>query len=159
MVVATPHGQATIQYFQRARFEYHPEFAGTRYEVELGLLGDVALSQAGWLPLPSGDIHAPAPGTTSEATPSTAVATTSSNTSSQDAGSTQPPPSFAVGQTVVVAIDALNVRASGSATAPVTGRVLKGQKLVVVTSTPWWIQVSSKGAVIGWVSTGYVTSA
>lgn len=30
----------TVQYFQRARFEYHPEFNGTPYEVELGLLGD-----------------------------------------------------------------------------------------------------------------------
>ena len=31
----------TVQYFQRARFEYHPEHAGTRYEVQLGLLGDI----------------------------------------------------------------------------------------------------------------------
>lgn len=31
----------TVQYFQRARFEYHPELAGTQYEVELGLLGDL----------------------------------------------------------------------------------------------------------------------
>lgn len=29
----------TVQYFERGRFEYHPEFAGTRYEVLLGLLG------------------------------------------------------------------------------------------------------------------------
>ncbi|MEI6045959.1 MAG: M23 family metallopeptidase [Chloroflexota bacterium] len=29
----------TVQYFERARFEYHPEFAGTSNEVELGLLG------------------------------------------------------------------------------------------------------------------------
>lgn len=29
----------TVQYFERARFEYHPEFKGTQYEVELGLLG------------------------------------------------------------------------------------------------------------------------
>lgn len=29
----------TVQYFERARFEYHPEFARTRYEVLLGLLG------------------------------------------------------------------------------------------------------------------------
>jgi hypothetical protein len=29
----------TVQYFERARFEYHPEHAGTPYEVELGLLG------------------------------------------------------------------------------------------------------------------------
>lgn len=29
----------TVQYFQRARFEWHPEFRGTPYEVELGRLG------------------------------------------------------------------------------------------------------------------------
>lgn len=34
----------TVQYFQRARFEYHPEHAGTRYEVQLGLLGDMLTS-------------------------------------------------------------------------------------------------------------------
>ncbi|HEU5317342.1 MAG TPA: N-acetylmuramoyl-L-alanine amidase [Chloroflexota bacterium] len=39
----------TVQYFQRARFEYHPEHAGTPYEVELGLLGDQLLQQHRWL--------------------------------------------------------------------------------------------------------------
>ena len=34
----------TVQYFQRARYEYHPEHAGTRYEVQLGLLGDILTS-------------------------------------------------------------------------------------------------------------------
>ncbi len=29
----------TVQYFERNRFEYHPEFAGTDFEVLLGLLG------------------------------------------------------------------------------------------------------------------------
>ena len=29
----------TVQYFERARFEYHPERKGTPYETELGLLG------------------------------------------------------------------------------------------------------------------------
>ncbi|GBD16902.1 Putative sporulation-specific glycosylase YdhD [bacterium HR26] len=29
----------TVQYFERQRFEYHPEFAGTPYEVQLGRLG------------------------------------------------------------------------------------------------------------------------
>jgi hypothetical protein len=40
----------TVQHFQRARFEYHPEHAGTPYEVQLGLLGDELLRQKGWLP-------------------------------------------------------------------------------------------------------------
>ena len=46
----------TVQYFQRARFEYHPEFVGTRYEVELGLLGDLTANQ-------TFDKGTPAPGT------------------------------------------------------------------------------------------------
>lgn len=34
-----------VQYFERARFEYHPEFAGTPNEIELGLLGRVVWEQ------------------------------------------------------------------------------------------------------------------
>ncbi|HEX2912846.1 MAG TPA: hypothetical protein VH186_18720 [Chloroflexia bacterium] len=40
----------TVQYFERARFEYHPEFAGTRYEVLLGHLGWQLVRANGWLP-------------------------------------------------------------------------------------------------------------
>jgi hypothetical protein len=35
----------TVQYFERARFEYHPEFAGTPNVVELTLLGQSVLDQ------------------------------------------------------------------------------------------------------------------
>jgi murein DD-endopeptidase MepM/ murein hydrolase activator NlpD len=31
----------TVQYFERARFEYHPELKGTPYEIQLGLLGSI----------------------------------------------------------------------------------------------------------------------
>jgi len=34
-----------VQYFERARFEYHPEHKGTPYEVELGLLGSPAIAE------------------------------------------------------------------------------------------------------------------
>ena len=37
----------TVQYFERARFEYHPEHAGTPYEVQLGHLGTLAAERAG----------------------------------------------------------------------------------------------------------------
>ncbi|MCX2726262.1 cellulase family glycosylhydrolase [Thermomicrobium sp. 4228-Ro] len=37
----------TVQYFERARFEYHPEYAGTPYEVLLGLLGREYLAVRG----------------------------------------------------------------------------------------------------------------
>ncbi len=39
----------TIQYFERARFEYHPENAGTPYDVLLGLLGTNAVRAKGWI--------------------------------------------------------------------------------------------------------------
>ena len=38
-----------VQYFERARFEYHPEHAGTPYEVLLGDLGREELRRRGWL--------------------------------------------------------------------------------------------------------------
>jgi hypothetical protein len=38
-VSETDGGRYLTQYFERARFEYHPEYAGTEYEVLLGLLG------------------------------------------------------------------------------------------------------------------------
>lgn len=37
-----------VQYFERARFEWHPDLAGTEYEVQLGLLGNQVLDQPGW---------------------------------------------------------------------------------------------------------------
>jgi hypothetical protein len=36
---ADTHQPYTVQYFERARFEYFAENAGTPYEVQLGLLG------------------------------------------------------------------------------------------------------------------------
>jgi hypothetical protein len=40
-------GTYTVQYFERARFEYHPEHAGTPYEIQLGLLGREMLTRWG----------------------------------------------------------------------------------------------------------------
>ena len=39
----------TVQYFERARFEYHPENAGTPYVVLLGLLGTDEVRIKGWI--------------------------------------------------------------------------------------------------------------
>jgi spore germination protein len=44
-----PDTGLTVQYFERARFEYHPELAGTQYEVLLGLLGNEELREKGWI--------------------------------------------------------------------------------------------------------------
>ncbi len=37
----------TVQYFERNRFEYHPELSGTPFEVQLGLLGTIILEGQG----------------------------------------------------------------------------------------------------------------
>jgi hypothetical protein len=39
-----------MQWCANGRMEYHPEFAHTRYEVELGLVGKQWLQLRGWLP-------------------------------------------------------------------------------------------------------------
>ncbi|MBF6613133.1 MAG: S8 family serine peptidase [Chloroflexi bacterium] len=41
-----------VQYFERNRFEYHPEFAGTPNEVLLGLLGVEEARRNGWIATP-----------------------------------------------------------------------------------------------------------
>lgn len=47
--VSPTDGQTyTVQYFERNRFEYHPESAGTPYEVQLGLLGANMLQGKLW---------------------------------------------------------------------------------------------------------------
>jgi hypothetical protein len=52
----------TVQYFQRARYELHPENAGTPYEVLLGLLGTQAAQKKGYFP--AGGAACPAPAAT-----------------------------------------------------------------------------------------------
>jgi hypothetical protein len=47
--VSPDDGQVyTVQYFERNRFEYHPEHAGTPHEVQLGLLGANLMGQGIW---------------------------------------------------------------------------------------------------------------
>ncbi len=45
----------TVQYFERARFEFNPNSDNPDYKVTLGLLGQEALERMGWLPLPPVD--------------------------------------------------------------------------------------------------------
>lgn len=60
----------TVQYFERARFEYHPEHAGTPYEVLLGLLGNEQLDARYGTTMPSGVTDNPL-GTECETFPAT----------------------------------------------------------------------------------------
>ena len=46
------NNSSTIQYFERQRFEWHAEFAGTPYNIELGLLGTDAARVNGLLTSP-----------------------------------------------------------------------------------------------------------
>ncbi len=52
----------TVQYFERNRFEYHPEHAGTPYDVQLGLLGRDLLATQGRLELQHPPASGPFPG-------------------------------------------------------------------------------------------------
>jgi hypothetical protein len=47
-VSATDGVKHTVQYFERARFEYHPENKGTPYETQLGQLGREEMQRRGW---------------------------------------------------------------------------------------------------------------
>ena len=49
-VSPTDGNEYTVQYFERARFEYHPEYKGTNAEVLLGLLGVTSARNRGWMP-------------------------------------------------------------------------------------------------------------
>ncbi|MDQ3706969.1 MAG: hypothetical protein M3437_17450 [Chloroflexota bacterium] len=49
-VSPTDGKEYTVQYFERARFEYHPEYKGTPAEVLLGLLGVGTMKDKGWIP-------------------------------------------------------------------------------------------------------------
>jgi spore germination protein YaaH len=39
----------TVQYFERGRFEHHPEHEGTQFDVLMGLLGNEMLRERGWI--------------------------------------------------------------------------------------------------------------
>ncbi len=45
----------TVQYFERARFEFNPDARDANSRVTLGLLGQEALQRRGWLPMPPVD--------------------------------------------------------------------------------------------------------
>ncbi len=48
-------GGFMVQYLERARIEYHPENAGTGYEVQLGLLGSIETAGRNFAPSPVAD--------------------------------------------------------------------------------------------------------
>ena len=164
--VAGPHGPTTIQWFQRARFEYHPEFAGTPYQVELGLLGDEALTGMGWLPLPPGagiapvvsSTPAPSPSVSPTAsatpTPTSSTVTASQDTNPSGAGTT----TIRAGQTVTVTAAGLRVHADADASAMVTGYLAHGASVRVVAVQGGWLQVADASKTLGWVDAAYVTA-
>ncbi|MDQ2807776.1 MAG: hypothetical protein M3Z04_12840 [Chloroflexota bacterium] len=67
--------QYQVQYFQRAEFEYHPENAGTPYEVLLAQLGKFNLAQKNGAPTSTGVAIAPSPHPSETQPPVAATAT------------------------------------------------------------------------------------
>lgn len=171
--IDTVHGPATIQYFQRARFEYHPEFAGTPYAVELGLLGDQTLTTMGWLPVPPAGVTAPAAAVTPIATP---TASDTVATATPDAGSVTPTSTPATvstptakpspagnsavlaGQTATVSAAGLKVHSAPGADSPVARYLMKGDQVHVLTLSGGWAQVSDGSLTLGWVDSGYLAT-
>ena len=165
-----PHGPTTIQYFQRARFEYHPEFAGTLYAVELGLLGDESLTSMGWLPVPPPRAAAQASGDTATAVASpkpgvTPLPTTTATKVAVIAATPQPTAPVVAGVPLVsgqlasVSAIGLKIHSDPGATAPVTGYLAKGDQVHVLGLSGGWAQVGSGTQTLGWVDSGYLTAA
>jgi hypothetical protein len=167
-----PHGPTTIQYFQRARFEYHPEFAGTPYAVELGLLGDESLTAMGWLPVPAPEagakpsagpaalVASPAPSASppSTQTPATTGATVAVTTP-QPAATAIAGVTVTSGQLASVSALGLKVHSDPGATAPVTSYLAKGDQVHVLGLSGGWAQVGNGTQTLGWVDSGYLTAA
>jgi hypothetical protein len=147
--VPSPHGMTTIQYFQRARFEYHPEFAGTPYEVELGLLGDQLLTRMGWLPLPAGG--APVPATASTSASSVTLAPTATPIARTTSG-------FRVGETIAVTWGTLDVHSAASADSPVVATLTAGTKAQITALATGWVRVAVGGQEQGWLSTANLSA-
>ena len=169
MQITGPQGPTTIQYFQRARFEYHPEFAGTPYAVELGLLGDESLTAMGWLP-----IFAPLPAARANVSPTepiavvtpeaTAVPTTVSPQVTVAVATPRPTVGTSAGSTVtsgaVASVSALGLKihSDAGATSPVTGYLAKGDQVHVLGLSGGWAQVGDGSKTLGWVDSGYLTA-
>jgi hypothetical protein len=151
-----PNGTMTIQYFQRARFEYHPENAGTRYEVQLGLLGDEVLLQRGWLP-----IAAPTTAVDSSVSgKSGAPQATNSTVSAPPTPQPTPTPAPVVAAThniVEVTVSALHVRALPDTSSAIVGVVHLGDRLDVLEANgDGWLRVRAGGSGIsGWIDGQY----
>jgi len=151
--LATPRGPLTVQYFQRARFEYHPEHLGTPYEVQLGLLGDDYLTQRGWLPVPAGGASPSLPVPAARAQPQ---ATAGVTTKTPDNGD---PKQGTAPKTVTVNVDNLNVRSDGSYNASVIGGAVRGDQLTVAAQGPdGWLKVLLPGTTdsYGWVDSSFI---
>ncbi len=163
--IDTAKGPATIQYFQRARFEYHPEFAGTPYAVELGLLGDQTLTAMGWLPvpLPVANSAAPAPvahAAAPSSTPAAAVAATPApvSTAQPSTGGSGATTTVVAGTIATVATAGLRVHSDPGPDAPVISYLEKGNQVHILGLSGGWAQVGNGTKTLGWVDSGYLAA-
>lgn len=167
--VSSTHGPTTIQYFQRARFEYHPEFAGTPYAVELGLLGDQELTARGWLPVPmtaqpTSAVSGASPSPASPREPALSTAETHATpaptaTPPAAAASAGPSISSLTGGAATVSAAGLRIHSAPGASATVTGYLASGDRVRVLGLSGGWAQVANGSRTLGWVDSGYLTAA
>jgi murein DD-endopeptidase MepM/ murein hydrolase activator NlpD len=162
--VDSAHGPTTIQYFQRARFEYHPELAGTPYAVELGLLGDQELTAMGWLPLPPPSAPAtpnvsPAAASPSRSAQPPATPDATPTPTASAAPAPGPAVSSLVGSSATVSAAGLRIHSAPGAGATVTGYLAAGDHVRVLGVNGGWAQVANGTTTLGWVDSGYLTAA
>jgi hypothetical protein len=169
--IDTAKGPATIQYFQRARFEYHPELAGTPYAVELGLLGDQTLTAMGWLPVPAPASRSaastpvahpaalpPTPATTAAVTPASVATPAPVSTAQPTTGGSGATTTVVAGTIATVATAGLRVHSDPGAEAPVISYLEKGNQVHVLGLSGGWAQVGNGTKTLGWVDSGFLAA-
>jgi len=156
--IDTAKGPATIQYFQRARFEYHPEFAGTPYAVELGLLGDQTLTAMGWLPVPLPVANSAAPAPVAHAAAPSPTRAALASTAQPSTGGSGATTTVVAGTIATVATAGLRVHSDPGPDAPVISYLEKGNQVHILGLSGGWAQVGNGTKALGWVDSGYLAA-
>lgn len=133
----------TVQYFERARYEYHPENAGTNFEVLLGLLGAQLVAARTAPPAAPAENVAP-PASAAPAKPATPA--------TPAVAPVNPPAGAPVATAYVTGTpDFLRVRAAPAATAGLVDYLLAGRPVGVLgAERSGWVPVAGPSG-RGWV--------
>ncbi len=138
------------QYFERARFEYHPEIADPTYQVLLGLLGREQFTARYPVGLPGGASPSPTPPSTAPAPAPSASPAPAPAPSASPVPSTAPAPS-PVADTFQVTASVSNASPTQNTRVTVTARLANnGQGVAGATlNTTWHYKTTTPGCTGG----------